>query len=124
MGGSGLRGQVRCTPTAASLPYASLNTSDASCPSWASIYTTNQGAQYGAQFIMFNVDGNPKKARSYFKNISGQIIDDFTIFADCPRERGTPVARTVPSSVRGPPLHRHSQGQRWPLTDVERGHGR
>jgi hypothetical protein len=29
----------------------------------ASIYTTNQGVNYGAQFITFNVDGNPKKAR-------------------------------------------------------------
>lgn len=81
-GGTGLRGQVRCTPTESSPPYASLNTSDASCPIWASIYTTNQGAQYGAQFIVFNVDGNPKKALSYFKNISGQIIDQFTIYAD------------------------------------------
>jgi hypothetical protein len=37
---------------------------------------------YGIQFITFNVDGNPKKARSYFKTISGTTIDTFTIFAD------------------------------------------
>ena len=70
------------TPTASSPPYASLNTSDLSCPIWASIYTTNQGANFGAQFIVFNVDGNPKKARSYFKSISGTVVDSFDIFAD------------------------------------------
>ena len=63
-------------------PFPSLNTSDPSCPIWASIYTTNQGANFGAQFVTFNVDGNPKKARSYFKTISGTTIDNFVIFAD------------------------------------------
>lgn len=81
-GGTGLRAQVRCTPTASSPPYASLNTSDASCPIWASIYTTNQGANFGAQFITFNVGGNPKRATGYFKTISGQTIDSFSIDAD------------------------------------------
>ena len=81
-GGTGLRSQVRCTPTSSTAPFPSLNTSDASCPIWASIYTTNQGAKFGAQFITFNVDGNPKKARAYFKNISGTTIDSFVIFAD------------------------------------------
>jgi predicted phosphodiesterase len=81
-GGTGLRSQVRCTPTSATPPFPSLNTSDPSCPIWASIYTTNQGVNFGAQFITFNVDGNPKKARSYFKTISGTTIDTFDIFAD------------------------------------------
>lgn len=81
-GGNSLRAQIRCTPTAASAPFPSLNTSDPSCPIWASIYTTNQNAQFGAQFITFNVDGNPKKARGYFKNVSGTTIDTFDIFAD------------------------------------------
>ena len=81
-GGTGLRAQVRCTPTSATPPYPSLNTTDPSCPIWASIFTTNQGVNYGAQFITFNVDGNPKKARSYYKTISGVTIDNFDIFAD------------------------------------------
>jgi hypothetical protein len=51
-------------------------------PIWASIYTTNQGAKFGAQFITFNVAGNLKKARGYFKDISGTVIDSFTITAD------------------------------------------
>jgi predicted phosphodiesterase len=81
-GGTGLRSQIRCTPTSTTAPYPSLNTSDTSCPIWASIYTTGQGANYGAQFITFNVDGNPKKARGYFKTISGTTVDTFTITAD------------------------------------------
>jgi predicted phosphodiesterase len=81
-GGNGLRAQIRCAPTESTPPYASLNTSDPSCPIWASIYTTNQGANFGVQFIVFNVDGNPKKAHAYFKNVAGQIIDAFDIYAD------------------------------------------
>jgi hypothetical protein len=81
-GGTGLREQIRCTPSSSTPPYPSLNTSDPSCPIWAAIYTTTQGANYGVQFITFNVDGNPKKARSYFKSISGTVLDTFDIFAD------------------------------------------
>jgi Calcineurin-like phosphoesterase len=81
-GGTGLRSQVRCTPTSSSAPFPSLNTSDPSCKIWASIYTTNQGARYGALFITFNVDGNPRKARGYFKNINNVVIDSFTIIHD------------------------------------------
>ncbi|MDX2019667.1 MAG: DNRLRE domain-containing protein [Deltaproteobacteria bacterium] len=81
-GGTGLRDQVRCAPTASSAPYASLNTTDASCPIWASIYTSNQGAQFGALFLTFHVDGNPKKGTGYFKNVSGQVIDSFTFYVD------------------------------------------
>ena len=80
-GGTGLRSQVRCTPTSDTAPFPSLNTTT-TCRIWASIYTTNQGANYGALFITFNVDGNPKKARGYFKNIAGATIDSFVIFAD------------------------------------------
>jgi hypothetical protein len=36
-------------------------------------------AEYGALFIEFHVDGDPSKARGYFKNINGQIVDEFTI---------------------------------------------
>jgi hypothetical protein len=82
LGGNSIRTQVRCTPTATTAPFPSLNTSDPSCPIWASIYTSNQSGVLGAQFITFNVDGNPKKATGYFKNINNVTIDTFTIFAD------------------------------------------
>ncbi len=45
--------------------------SNASAPYWASTFT----GDYGALFIEFNVDGDPKKARGYFKTIGGDIID-------------------------------------------------
>ena len=56
---------------------------------WATMYTSDKyvkngvaqsgAANYGALFIVFNVDGDPSKATGYFKNIAGQVIDEFTI---------------------------------------------
>ncbi|MBK8971016.1 MAG: hypothetical protein IPM37_06465 [Hahellaceae bacterium] len=42
---------------------------------WAKIYTSTQGATYGALFGTFYTD----RADFYFKNIKGQIIDQFTV---------------------------------------------
>ncbi|MDQ7052080.1 MAG: metallophosphoesterase [candidate division KSB1 bacterium] len=44
---------------------------------WASIYTSDQGATYGALFGEFNYNGVPNLAHFYFKNIKGDIIDEF-----------------------------------------------
>lgn len=60
---------------------------------WATIYTsdyylrngeeiTNYNYDYGALFVTFYVDGDPTKARGYFKNIDGEIIDTFDIVID------------------------------------------
>ncbi len=56
---------------------------------WASWYATNghlkngaklsTAAGYGATFVTFNVDGDPKKARGYFKNVAGVTIDTFEV---------------------------------------------
>ena len=73
IGGQSIRNQVRCLPI--TYPHG-LN------GEWAKIYTSGQGAKYGALFIEFNVDGDPKKARGYFKNVVGETIDSFTIIAD------------------------------------------
>jgi calcineurin-like phosphoesterase family protein len=73
LGGRGVRGQERCLP--ATVPYGCNG-------EWARIYTRTQGATFGALFITFNVDGDPRKARGYFKNINGEIIDTFEISAD------------------------------------------
>ncbi|MCB0194953.1 MAG: metallophosphoesterase [Anaerolineae bacterium] len=70
--GIGIRNQDRCLP--ATTPYGCAG-------EWAKIYASDQGAQYGALFITFHVDGDPKKARAYFKNIDGEVIDSFTITA-------------------------------------------
>ena len=34
---------------------------------------------YGATFVTFNVDGDPKKARGYVKNVAGVEIDSYEI---------------------------------------------
>ena len=70
IGGSSIRNQQRCLPT--TYPYGCNG-------EWAKIYATDQGANYGALFIVFNVDGNPNKAKGYLKNINGQIVEEFVI---------------------------------------------
>lgn len=42
---------------------------------WAKIYTSTQGATYGALFGTFYTD----RADFYFKNIKGQVIDQYTV---------------------------------------------
>ena len=69
LGGGGIRGQERCLPT--TYPYG--------CDEWAKIYSSDQGAEYGALFCSFHINENPFLAHCYFKNISGEIVDDFTI---------------------------------------------
>jgi predicted phosphodiesterase len=49
----------------------SLNTSVASKPHFASAFS----GDYGALFIEFNVDGDPRKARGYFKTVGNVVID-------------------------------------------------
>jgi hypothetical protein len=75
LGGRSIRDQERCKPS--SPPYGCSGT-------WGSIYTADQNADHGALFIDFHVDGDPRKARGYFKNIRGQVVDSFTITAQEP----------------------------------------
>jgi Calcineurin-like phosphoesterase len=70
LGGESIRVQKRCFP--ATPPYGCKG-------EWAKIYTSDQHAQYGALFITFYVNGDPNKAHGYFKNINGQIVDEFDI---------------------------------------------
>jgi hypothetical protein len=69
LGGNSIRDQNLCLPTV--YPYGCNGV-------WDSIYTSNQNATYGAQFITFNVDGNPKKATGYFKTISTPTVPSVT----------------------------------------------
>ena len=73
LGGQSIRNQDRCLPTTP--PYGCNQ-------EWATIYTSDQGAQYGALFIVFNVNGDAYQAHGYFKNIDGQIVDEFDILED------------------------------------------
>jgi hypothetical protein len=46
---------------------------------WASIYTKNQGAGFGALFGTFNVNGIPNMATFYFKDLKGVVADSFVV---------------------------------------------
>ena len=48
-------------------------------PWWARVYTADQKAKNGALFCEFNKGGNEREALCYFKNIKGEIIDQFTV---------------------------------------------
>ncbi len=48
-------------------------------PWWASIYTSNQGARSGALFGVFHHQGDPQLARFYFKDVAGEIVDEFLV---------------------------------------------
>ena len=37
---------------------------------------------FGALFVDFHIDGDPKKARGFFKNVAGEIVDDFSIVTE------------------------------------------
>lgn len=75
LGGRSIRSQSRCLP--ATPPYGCNG-------EWANIYSSSQGANYGALFIEFNIDGVPGKARGYFKDIDGQVSDTFTLLINAP----------------------------------------
>ena len=74
-GGHSIRKQLRCLPT--TYPYGCNH-------EWAKIYTEDQGATFGALFLTFNVDGDPYKARGYFKTVKNEIADSFEIQRDIP----------------------------------------
>jgi hypothetical protein len=82
LGGESIRVQKRCLP--ATPPYGCKG-------EWANIYTSNQQAQYGALFIIFNVNGDPNKAHGYFKTIGGQIVDEFDVDKGSSPSQPTPV---------------------------------
>ncbi len=84
LGGASIRNQDLCAPS--TYPYGCKG-------EWASIYTSDQGAKFGALFIIFNYNGNPNKAHGYFKNTAGEIIDQFDI------TNGNTTGGTTPSPL-------------------------
>jgi hypothetical protein len=46
---------------------------------WAAVYTSDQGANYGALFGEFGVTGRDDLAHFYFKDIDGVIADEFWV---------------------------------------------
>ena len=50
-------------------------------PWWASIYTSDQSANFGALFCEFFADGEPERASCYFKDIDGNVPDRFELLS-------------------------------------------
>ncbi len=48
-------------------------------PWWASVYTADENANFGALFCSFNVNGSEDEAACYFKDIDGNIVDTFNL---------------------------------------------
>lgn len=91
LGGKSIRNQDRCLPS--EFPYGCNQ-------EWAKVYTSNQQAKFGALFVEFNYDGDPTKARGYFKNIEDVIIDSFEITLKTNEAQQTTTP--VPSSELSP----------------------
>ena len=72
LGGRSIRNQVRCISGVG--PGVSGD-----CQIWAAVYTGDQGANYGALFGEFNVNGDETLAHFYFKDIDNNIADDFWV---------------------------------------------
>ena len=53
-------------------------------PWWASIYTSDQGAKHGALFCTYFVNGAPNQASCYFKNVDGEVPDQFGLVSAVP----------------------------------------
>jgi predicted phosphodiesterase len=62
---------------------------------FASVYSSTQGATDGALFGVFHVQGDPRLARFYFKDVDGNVIDEFTVrsLAGCDDADGAPCPR-------------------------------
>ena len=59
----------------------SIRDQDRKGPWWAAVYTADQGANFGALFCQFLVDGDPNRASCYFKDIDGKVVDRFDIIS-------------------------------------------
>ncbi len=70
LGGRSIRDQERCAPHEP--PYGCNG-------EWASVYTEDQAANYGALFGVFNYQGDPCEARFYFKDVDGTVVDEFFV---------------------------------------------
>ncbi len=92
LAGRDIRNQDRCLPTTP--PYGCSG-------EWASIYTSDQSANFGALFIEFHVDGDPNKAAGYFKNIDGTTIDSFTITSDLSVGGRVELPYVIPERTQG-----------------------
>lgn len=70
LGGARHNPQTRCLPETP--PYGCSG-------EWASISSSKNGANFGALFVEFGVDGDPRLASGEFVDIDGDVVDSFTV---------------------------------------------
>ncbi len=58
---------------------ASISNMDQDEPWWATVYSSDQGANFGALFCTFFVNNDPNRASCYFKDIDGNVADRFEL---------------------------------------------
>ncbi len=69
---------------------------------WASVWTSTQGGDNGALFAEFYVDGDPRLARFYFKDVAGNVPDDFRVRSDVGLEGPAPTPAPTPTPTPAP----------------------
>ena len=65
---------------------------------WASIYTSTQGASDGALFGVFNYGGDPRLAYFYFKDVDGNVPDEFLVESTLTGSPGDPPPPPPPAA--------------------------
>ncbi|MGF1610257.1 MAG: metallophosphoesterase [Kiloniellales bacterium] len=50
-------------------------------PWWAAVYTSDQGADFGALFCTFKANGEARRADCHFRDIRGRVPDRFTLIS-------------------------------------------
>lgn len=88
LGGRSIRDQERCLPTT---PPHGCN------GEWASIYSSSQGANHGALFGNFNHGGDSTLASFYFKDIDGNVPDQFFVRSAA----AAPAPPSCPADLNG-----------------------
>ena len=68
-------------------------------PWMAAVYTSTQGADYGALFCTFHVNGRPDQANCYFKDLKGKVPDQFQLVSGL---GGNPTPTTPPPTTPTP----------------------
>ncbi len=71
----------RCPGIDATLSYTSL-LALVPLAAIASVYTDDQGANFGALFCTFFVNGESNRASCYFKDIDGNVPDRFDLISN------------------------------------------
>jgi hypothetical protein len=66
---------------------------------WASVWTSTQGGENGALFAEFHVNGDPRLAHFYFKDVTGAVPDDFMVRSGLGLDGPPPTPTTSTTTV-------------------------